>query len=38
MGYRTEPASLLDGLKTGLKVRFWIDVEKKTIVKIEKMD
>jgi Cu/Ag efflux protein CusF len=37
MGYRVEPASLLDGLKYGDKVRFTIDVPKKAIVKIEKM-
>ena len=36
MGYRVEPASLLEGLKPGDQVRFTIDVEKKTIVKIEK--
>jgi Cu/Ag efflux protein CusF len=37
MGYRIEPASLLEGLKSGDQVRFTIDVPKKTIVKIEKM-
>jgi Cu/Ag efflux protein CusF len=37
MGYRTEPPSLLEGLKPGDKIRFSIDVEKKVIVKIEKM-
>jgi Cu/Ag efflux protein CusF len=37
MGYRIEPVSLLDGLKFGDKVRFTIDVQKKAIVKIEKM-
>jgi len=36
MGYRVDPASLLDGLKFGDKVRFTIDVPKKAIVKIEK--
>jgi len=36
MGYRVEPPSLLDGLKSGDKVRFTIDVPKKAIVKIEK--
>ena len=36
MGYRVDPASLLDGLKSGDKVRFTIDVPKKAIVKIEK--
>jgi Cu/Ag efflux protein CusF len=37
MGYPVEPASLLEGLKFGDKVRFTIDVPKKAIVKIEKM-
>jgi Cu/Ag efflux protein CusF len=37
MGYRIEPTSLLDGLKAGDRVRFTIDVQKKTIVKIEKL-
>ena len=37
MGYRVEPPSLLEGLKPGDQVRFTIDVQKKTIVKIEKM-
>jgi Cu/Ag efflux protein CusF len=37
MGYRIEPASLLEGIKPGDKVRFTIDVPKKTIVKIEKL-
>jgi Cu(I)/Ag(I) efflux system protein CusF len=37
MGYRIEPASLLEGLKSGDKVRFTIDIPKKTIVKIEKL-
>ena len=37
MGYRVEPSSLLEGLKSGDQVRFTIDVQKKTIVKIEKM-
>lgn len=37
MGYRIEPPSLLEGLKSGDQVRFTIDVLKKTIVKIEKM-
>ena len=36
MGYRVDPPSLLDGLKSGDKVRFTIDVPKKAIVKIEK--
>jgi Cu(I)/Ag(I) efflux system periplasmic protein CusF len=38
MGYRVEPPSLLEGLKQGDKVRFTIDVPKKAIVKIEKMN
>jgi Cu/Ag efflux protein CusF len=37
MGYRIEPASLLEGLQSGDQIRFTIDVSKKTIVKIEKM-
>jgi len=36
MGYRVDPPSLLEGLQFGDKVRFTIDVLKKTIVKIEK--
>lgn len=35
MGYRVDPPSLLEGLKSGDKVRFTIDVPKKAIVKIE---
>lgn len=37
MGYRVEPSSLLEGLKSGDQVRFTIDVPKKTIIRIEKM-
>jgi len=37
MGYRVEPLSLLEGLKPGDRVRFTIDVPKKSIVKIEKL-
>lgn len=37
MGYRVESPSLLDGLKPGDPVRFTIEVQKKTIVKIEKL-
>ena len=37
MGYRVEPASQLEGLKQGDRVRFTIDVQKKTIVKIERL-
>ena len=38
MGYRVDSPSLLEGLKFGDKVRFTIDVPKKAIVKIEKMN
>ena len=38
MGYPTEPASLLEGLKAGDKVRFAIDVKRKVIVKVEKIN
>jgi len=38
MGYPTEPASLLTGLKVGDKVRFAIDVKRKVIVKVEKLN
>jgi len=37
MGYQTEPKSLLDGIKAGDKIRFAIDTEKKSIVKLEKI-
>jgi len=37
MGYRVEPSTLLEGLKSGDQVRFTIDIPKKTIVKIEKL-
>jgi Cu/Ag efflux protein CusF len=37
MGYRIEPSSLLEGLKPGDKVRFTIDVQKRTITQIEKL-
>jgi Cu/Ag efflux protein CusF len=37
MGYRVEPPSLLDGVKSGDQVRFTIDVPKKAIVKIENL-
>jgi Cu/Ag efflux protein CusF len=36
-GYRIDPPSLLEGLKTGDKVRFTIDVPKRTITQIEKL-
>ena len=35
MGYPIDPPSLLQGLKAGDKIRFTIDVKRKTIVKIE---
>jgi len=37
MGYRVEPSSLLEGLKSGDRVRFTIDVPQNAIVKIEKL-
>jgi Cu/Ag efflux protein CusF len=37
MGYKIEPASLLAGLQSGDRVRFTIDVPKKTIIKVEKL-
>lgn len=37
MGYRIESPSLLAGLKPGDKVRFTIDVQKRTITAIEKL-
>jgi Cu/Ag efflux protein CusF len=37
MGYATDSASLLEGLKAGDKVRFTIDVKRRVIVKVEKM-
>ena len=37
MGYPTNPPSLLEGLNAGDRVRFTIDVPKKTIIKIEKL-
>lgn len=37
MGYRVEPTSLLAGLKQGDKVRFTIDVQRRAIVGIEKL-
>jgi Cu/Ag efflux protein CusF len=38
MGYPTDPASLLEGLKPGDRVRFAIDVNRKVIVKVEKLN
>lgn len=37
MGYRVEATSLLEGLKPGDQVRFTIDIEKKAIIKVEKL-
>jgi Cu/Ag efflux protein CusF len=37
MGYRIEPSSLPEGLKAGDKVRFTIDVQKRTITQIERL-
>ena len=37
MGYKVSPASLLNGLNAGDHIRFTIDTQKKTIVKIEKL-
>ncbi len=37
MGYRIDPPSLLEGLKSGDKVRFTIDVPKRAIIEIEKL-
>lgn len=37
MGYRIDPPSLLAGLKPGDKVRFTIDVQRRTITEIQKL-
>ena len=37
MGYRVDPVSLLAGLKQGDKVRFTIDVQRRAIIGIEKL-
>jgi Cu/Ag efflux protein CusF len=37
MGYRVDPASLLAGLRQGDKVRFTIDVQRRAIIGIEKL-
>jgi len=36
MGYRVDPPSLLEGLKSGDNIRFTIDTQKKAIVKVGK--
>jgi Cu/Ag efflux protein CusF len=38
MGYKIDSASLLEGLKAGDKIRFTIDAQTKSIVKIEKLN
>jgi len=38
MGYPVEPATLLEGLKPGDDVRFAIDVKRKVIIKIDKIN
>ncbi len=38
MGYPADPPSLLQGLKPGDRIRFTMDVPKKTIVQVEKLD
>jgi len=37
MGYKTNPASLLNSVKPGDKVRFTIDTDARAITKIDKM-
>ena len=37
MGYRVDPPALLAGLNEGDKIRFTIDVQRRAIVKIEKL-
>jgi Cu/Ag efflux protein CusF len=37
MGYRVDPPSLLSDVKEGDKIRFTIDVQRRAIVKIEKL-
>jgi len=38
MGYRVEPPLLMDSVKSGDKVRFTIDVAKKAIIKLDKIN
>ena len=37
MGYRVDPPTLLEGLKSGDRVRFTMNVSKKAIINIEKL-
>ena len=37
MGYRVDPPSLLDAVREGDRVRFTIDVQRRAIVKLEKL-
>ncbi|MGE5306170.1 MAG: copper-binding protein [Alphaproteobacteria bacterium] len=37
MGYQVNPPSLVEGLKSGDKIRFTIDVQRKTIIRVEKL-
>jgi Cu/Ag efflux protein CusF len=38
MGYQVNPPSLIKGLKSGDKIRFTIDVQRKTIIRIDKLN
>lgn len=38
MGYPVDPPSLIQGLKAGDRIRFTMNLQKKTIVKLEKLD
>jgi Cu/Ag efflux protein CusF len=38
MGYQVNPPALIKGLKSGDKIRFTIDVQKKTIIRIDKLN
>jgi Cu/Ag efflux protein CusF len=37
MGYKTQPVSLMNGVKPGDKVRFTIDTDARAITKIDKL-